>query len=99
MQCTANNFNAVDILSAGNTIQSGGIFVMGQDQDSLDDRYDAHQAWNGDVADMNLWNFVMTEEQIRDANKCNKKKEGNIIAGLKTPMTAIHTVISEIEFC
>ncbi|XP_023209821.1 C-reactive protein 1.4-like [Centruroides sculpturatus] len=77
-----------------------GVFIVGQDQDSFDSEYDADKAWFGDIADINLWDEVLTERQIKEAGKCEgKKKKGNIIGGLRPSMTAIGISISETELC
>lgn len=94
-----NNSNDISILSPGDQIQSSGVFVMGQDQDDLDSKYDAEQAFHGDMVDLNLWNEVLTEEQINEIGNCSKRKEGNIIAGLKTPTLGLNVYISETELC
>ncbi|XP_067142620.1 C-reactive protein 1.1-like [Centruroides vittatus] len=88
------------IIGKGGYIHGGGIFVLGQDQDALDGGYDANQSWHGDIVDLHIWDEVLTEEQIVKTGLCDHKhKEGNVIAGMKTPMSALDVVISQTELC
>lgn len=92
--------NETRVVAAGDRIESGGVFVLGRYQRGSDHYSDNENWFHGDIADFNLWDEVLTEEQIRELVKChNMKKEGNIIAFLKTPMTAVHVNISKTEFC
>ncbi|XP_023209828.1 C-reactive protein 1.4-like [Centruroides sculpturatus] len=94
-----NNTNN-NTIARGTIIFGGGVFVVGQDQDDLDGKYEADQAWIGDIADVNMWDEVLTERQMIQAGKCEgKRKKGNIIGGLRTSMTALDISISETELC
>ncbi|XP_023235857.1 C-reactive protein 1.4-like [Centruroides sculpturatus] len=94
------NNSVKEIFAEGNHVKGGGVFVVGQDQDDLDTKYEADQAWIGDIADINMWDEVLTERQMIEAGKCEgKRKKGNIIGGLRTSMTALGISISETELC
>ncbi|XP_023209820.1 C-reactive protein 1.4-like [Centruroides sculpturatus] len=94
-----NNTNN-NTIARGAFIPKGGVFIVGQDQDALDGGYDADQAWFGDIADINMWDEVLTERQIKEAGKCEgKRKKGNVISGLISSMTAFDIYISETELC
>ncbi|XP_067142501.1 C-reactive protein 1.4-like [Centruroides vittatus] len=97
-RCYNNTING--IFAEGNLVKGGGVFVVGQDQDDLDTKYEADQAWIGDIADINMWDEVLTERQMIEAGKCQgKRKKGNIIGGLTTSMTALGISLSETELC
>ncbi|XP_067142498.1 C-reactive protein 1.4-like [Centruroides vittatus] len=82
------------------SIEGGGIFVIGQMQHGSDSGYVEDQAWHGDIVDVNMWNEVLKDGQIREAYKCDGKRErGNIISGMKTSMTALDVILSETELC
>ncbi|XP_067142499.1 C-reactive protein 3.3-like [Centruroides vittatus] len=97
-QCYIDSNN--ETIATGDRIEGGGVFIVGQDQDTLDGKYEADQAWIGDIADINMWDEVLTERQIIQAGKCEgKKKKGNIIGGLTSSVTALGISISETELC
>lgn len=82
------------------SIESGGILVIGQMQHGMDSGYVEDQAWHGDIVDINMWNEVLREQQIREAFRCEgKRSPGNIISGMKTSMNVLDVIISETELC
>lgn len=82
-------------------IPSGGILIVGQDQDGMDEKFDASQAWHGDIADLQIWDEELDYDQIREAGKCNgKRRAGNVFSWMKTRMVAIDNVVfSETQLC
>uniref|UniRef100_A0A1W7RAR3 Pentraxin family member n=1 Tax=Hadrurus spadix TaxID=141984 RepID=A0A1W7RAR3_9SCOR len=84
-------------------VPGGGVLIIGQEQDALDSKFDAHQAWHGDMTDIHLWDEVLCVEQIRDIGLCGearKFREGNIINWKETPMAIFDGVIkSRSEHC
>ncbi|XP_023209826.1 C-reactive protein 1.1-like [Centruroides sculpturatus] len=97
-RCYIYNFNKT--IATGDRIYGKGVFIVGQDQDAFDGKYEADQAWIGDIADINMWDEVLTEKQMIEAGKCEgKRKKGNIISGLTSSMTALGISISETELC
>ena len=49
----------------GYTITQGGTLILGQDQDSVGGDFDADQSFQGMLSNANMWNQVLTAEQIR----------------------------------
>lgn len=82
-------------------IPSGGIMIIGQDQDEMDAKYDANQSWHGDIADLQIWNEELGIYQIQEAGRCNgKMKAGNVFSWMKTRLIAIDNVaFSETQLC
>lgn len=98
-QCLCDG-DKIGIIAASTTIPPDGKFVIGQYYDSTTDKFDVEQSFHGDIADLNLWDEVLTEEQVKGIGNCeSRKKGGNVIAGLKTPMTALLVDILETELC
>ncbi|XP_076359176.1 uncharacterized protein LOC143251821 [Tachypleus tridentatus] len=42
----------------------GGHFILGQEQDSLGGGFSLTEAYSGDIAEFNVWDFAMNNEQI-----------------------------------
>ena len=48
----------------GKTVPAGGILVIGQDQDTLGGGFDARQSFVGKLYDINLWDYVLTQDEV-----------------------------------
>ncbi|CAN0493196.1 unnamed protein product, partial [Scytosiphon promiscuus] len=53
-------------LATGHTIASGGMIVLGQEQDNLDGGYDSNQEFVGTYQDVRIFNDVRTAQEIAD---------------------------------
>lgn len=82
-------------------VPSGGVLIIGQEQDGLNSKFDANQAWFGDIADLQIWSESLTQEQILEAGKCKgKRKQGDVFAWMKTKISVFDNVIfSETQLC
>ncbi|XP_067127901.1 C-reactive protein 1.1-like [Centruroides vittatus] len=82
-------------------LPSGGILVIGQEQDALDSKYDANQAWHGDIADVHIWDEELSPNQIFEAGQCKGgRKEGNVFSWMKSKIIVTDNVeFSETELC
>jgi len=61
------------------TIRPGGVFVVGQDQDSLRGDYNRKQSWSGAVTQYNLWDFPMEDYDIENIAQCRSDVFGNVV--------------------
>ncbi|XP_066540032.1 C-reactive protein-like [Hoplias malabaricus] len=50
-------------------VRPGGVVILGQDPDSFVGNFDEKQSFVGEISDVNMWDFVLTEEQIRAFNE------------------------------
>ncbi|XP_066539295.1 C-reactive protein-like [Hoplias malabaricus] len=50
-------------------VQPGGVVILGQDPDTFYGDFDAKQSFVGEISDVNMWDFVLTERQIRAFNE------------------------------
>ena len=48
----------------GHVINSGGIVILGQDQDDYGDAFDQDQSFFGEMYAVNLWSSVLSAEKI-----------------------------------
>ncbi|XP_004858808.1 C-reactive protein [Heterocephalus glaber] len=51
-------------LQKGYSVGTEAIIILGQDQDSFGGRFDANQSLVGDIGDVNMWDFVLSPEEI-----------------------------------
>ncbi|XP_007454169.1 PREDICTED: neuronal pentraxin receptor [Lipotes vexillifer] len=66
-------------LAAWHPIKPHGILILGQEQDTLGGRFDATQAFVGDIAQFNLWDHTLTPAQVLGIANCTGPLLGNVI--------------------
>ncbi|XP_078359510.1 uncharacterized protein LOC144643983 [Oculina patagonica] len=65
-------------LKRDHTIRPGGTLVLGQEQDSDGGDFSADQSFQGKLSNVNVWNNVLTDEQIETMSKsCLADVAGN----------------------
>ena len=66
-------------LVSPHSLKSGGIFIIGQKQDSLDSSgyFNDRKAFSGKVAQIQLWNGQLLSEDIRKMAHCEKESVEN----------------------
>ncbi|KAI8489552.1 hypothetical protein Bbelb_327190 [Branchiostoma belcheri] len=64
-------------LAQGTVIPAGGVWILGQEQDSPGGEFHVHQAFAGEISLLNVWDRVLTEAEIGAAS--SGTAEGNII--------------------
>ena len=53
----------------GHTIRQGGTLVLGQDQDSVGGGFDSTQSFQGMLSNVNIWDHVLPQTQIKEMAK------------------------------
>ncbi|XP_075038936.1 neuronal pentraxin receptor [Mixophyes fleayi] len=66
-------------LSAWHPIKPNGVIIFGQEQDAVGGRFDATQAFVGEVAQFNMWDRVLTLNEIEGIANCTMPLSGNLI--------------------
>ncbi|XP_004410872.1 PREDICTED: neuronal pentraxin receptor [Odobenus rosmarus divergens] len=66
-------------LAAWHPIKPHGILILGQEQDTLGGRFDATQAFVGDIAQFNLWDHALTPAQVLGIANCTGPLLGNVL--------------------
>ncbi|KAI8486417.1 hypothetical protein Bbelb_359160 [Branchiostoma belcheri] len=61
--------------NVGGRVRTGGTWILGQDQDVVGGRFDAHQSFIGELSEVNLWDRVLSPAEI--AADCSY--HGNVI--------------------
>uniref|UniRef100_A0A6I8NDE9 Neuronal pentraxin receptor n=1 Tax=Ornithorhynchus anatinus TaxID=9258 RepID=A0A6I8NDE9_ORNAN len=67
-------------LAAWHPIKPHGIMVLGQEQDTLGGRFDATQAFVGEISQFNLWDHILTPGQVLGIANCTAPLLGNVVA-------------------
>ncbi|XP_066019976.1 neuronal pentraxin-2-like [Pocillopora verrucosa] len=65
-------------LAKGRLIRGGGHLVLRQDQDDLGGCFEEHQSFTGEMADVNTWNHVISDQEIRRMSKSCLTGTGNL---------------------
>ncbi|OCT61569.1 neuronal pentraxin-2 [Xenopus laevis] len=66
-------------LAPWHPIKPGGILILGQEQDTVGGRFDATQAFVGEMSQFNIWDRVLKAEEIGNISNCTYNMPGNII--------------------
>ncbi|KAK3699011.1 hypothetical protein QZH41_019033 [Actinostola sp. cb2023] len=84
---TAGSYNMyIDgvVTVQGNGLRTGyvipkGTFLLGQDQDSYKGGFDSIQSFQGNLSSANMWDKVLTPQEVSALSKSCPTREGNII--------------------
>ncbi|XP_012880345.1 PREDICTED: neuronal pentraxin receptor isoform X2 [Dipodomys ordii] len=66
-------------LAAWHPIKPHGVLILGQEQDTLGGRFDATQAFVGDITQFNLWDHALTPAQVVGLANCTGPLPGNVL--------------------
>ncbi|CAN0282844.1 unnamed protein product [Lampetra planeri] len=69
-----------DALAPWHPITPGGVLVLGQEQDKIGGRFDAMQAFVGELADLQMWNRVLSASEVASLAGCSSDLRGNVLA-------------------
>ena len=68
--------------------------IFGQEPDKMRGEFEKFQAFIGDLAEFNLWNYMLDDKHIIDMAQCKDWTKGNVVAWDKDNITA-HNVDME----
>ncbi|XP_053182941.1 neuronal pentraxin-1 [Scomber japonicus] len=84
-------------LSPWHPIKPGGVFVLGQEQDTLGGRFDATQSFVGEMSDVHMWSNVLSASDIYSLASCGSHLRGDIIAWSETEVE-LHGGVARYPF-
>ncbi|KAL7883200.1 hypothetical protein SRHO_G00008580 [Serrasalmus rhombeus] len=84
-------------LSPWHPIKPGGVFILGQEQDTLGGRFDATQSFVGEMSDLQLWSRVLTSQEIYNQASCSSHLTGDVIAWSE-PIVELHGGVTKYPF-
>ncbi|XP_036437202.1 pentraxin fusion protein-like [Colossoma macropomum] len=61
--------STLQVYRKNHKVQSGGVVILGQDPDSFIGSFDINQSFVGEISDVNMWDSVLTGDQIRNFNE------------------------------
>nr|prf pentraxin [Xenopus laevis] len=70
--------SATKVYHQKNTVRSGGIVLLGQDQDSYGGDFDKTQSFVGSIKDLKMWNKVLPLRSLKSLFKGREIGNGNI---------------------
>ncbi|NWR46740.1 CBX6 protein, partial [Regulus satrapa] len=66
-------------LASWHSIRPQGIIILGQEQDTLGGRFDATQAFVGELAQFGVWDHMLAPAEILGLANCTSRLQGNVI--------------------
>ncbi|XDV39727.1 hypothetical protein PO909_008920 [Leuciscus waleckii] len=84
-------------LSPWHPIKPGGVFILGQEQDTLGGRFDATQAFVGEISDVQMWSHVLTPHDVYSLASCGGHMTGDIIAWSES-VVELHGGVTKYPF-
>ncbi|KAM3833811.1 neuronal pentraxin receptor [Vipera latastei] len=70
---------ASDNLASWHSIKPHGVMILGQEQDTLGGRFDATQAFVGEISQFNMWDHVLMPAEIVGLANCTSQLQGNVV--------------------
>ncbi|KAK2876585.1 hypothetical protein QQF64_004613 [Cirrhinus molitorella] len=67
-------------LAPWHPIKPGGVLILGQEQDVVGGRFDATQAFVGELSHFNVWDRVLRSTDIIAMSNCSSYMPGNVVA-------------------
>uniref|UniRef100_A0A3Q3J3I4 Pentraxin (PTX) domain-containing protein n=1 Tax=Monopterus albus TaxID=43700 RepID=A0A3Q3J3I4_MONAL len=84
-------------LSSWHSVKPGGVFILGQEQDTLGGRFDATQSFVGEMSDLHMWSHVLSANDIYSLASCSSHLRGDIIAWSDTEVE-LHGGVARYPF-
>jgi len=73
-------FRYSQAFQSGAVIRGGGVMVLGQEQDSLGGSFSPEEAFTGDLSQLNVWDKVLSPQDIYNLVRSCHGKQGNVKA-------------------
>ena len=70
--------NKIEVL--GSREVYGSSFSVGQEPDAFRGKHDEHQAYRGNMSEINFWDYILTDEEVFNIGTCKKRGKGNVIS-------------------
>ncbi|XP_056237084.1 neuronal pentraxin-1 isoform X2 [Seriola aureovittata] len=84
-------------LSPWHPIKPGGVFILGQEQDTLGGRFDATQSFVGEMSEVHMWSHVLSASDIYSLASCSSHLRGDVIAWSDTEVE-LHGGVARYPF-
>ena len=74
------NLKGFNLAIQGSNEMHDSAFIFGQEPDALRGGFEVAEAFLGDVAELNIWNYVMKDEDVLSLATCKSLLKGNVVA-------------------
>uniref|UniRef100_A0A8C5WX29 Neuronal pentraxin receptor n=1 Tax=Laticauda laticaudata TaxID=8630 RepID=A0A8C5WX29_LATLA len=88
---------ASDNLASWHSIKPHGVMILGQEQDTLGGRFDATQAFVGEISQFNMWDHVLMPAEIVGLANCTSRLQGNV-AQWDEKLVEVHGGAAKLSF-
>ncbi|XP_070612200.1 neuronal pentraxin receptor [Erythrolamprus reginae] len=88
---------ASDNLASWHSIKPHGVMILGQEQDTLGGRFDATQAFVGEISQFNMWDRVLMPAEIVGLANCTSHLQGNV-AQWDEKLVEVHGGAAKLSF-
>ncbi|KAK3867319.1 hypothetical protein Pcinc_027213 [Petrolisthes cinctipes] len=61
------------------TLEPGGAFIIGQEQDSMGGGFQRDQSFSGEITHLNFWSSVLSNNTINRVARCKDRQEGDAL--------------------
>ncbi|CAH2329824.1 adhesion G- coupled receptor D2, partial [Pelobates cultripes] len=90
MKATSTNIYAF------HEIMKGGIFIVGQDQDTFGGSFKQKDSFSGNITYLNIWRKVLNDDEIEQVRSCSLS-EKYIVFGWNTHKLEKETALQEFD--
>ncbi|XP_073512422.1 neuronal pentraxin-2-like [Phyllobates terribilis] len=84
-------------LAPWHPIKPGGVFILGQEQDTLGGRFDSTQAFVGEISDFDMWSHILTSGEIYKLATCAAHSTGDVIEWTESSLE-LHGGVTKLPF-
>ncbi|KAH1180757.1 hypothetical protein KIL84_001691 [Mauremys mutica] len=84
-------------LAPWHPIKPGGVFILGQEQDTLGGRFDATQAFIGELADFHVWSHVLAPGEVYRLATCAGRARGDLVSWAEGTVE-LHGGVAKLPF-
>ncbi|NXX93751.1 AGRD2 protein, partial [Centropus bengalensis] len=81
--------------SSPQAIYGQGIFIIGQDQDSLGGTFKEKESFSGNITDFHIWQKVLSTEQIEKVRSC-RVVEQDLVFGWSSNALEVESGVQEV---
>ncbi|XP_060708552.1 C-reactive protein-like [Hemiscyllium ocellatum] len=67
------------VRNSGGVVRGGGTFILGQEQDRVEGKFESKQSFVGELTDVHLWDHVLSANDIKALSQGCHSAGGNII--------------------
>ena len=93
---TVNNAHNETLIKGADEVFDASL-LFGQEPDSMRGGYDKTQTFFGDLAEFNLWSYILDDNQINNMGHCKDWTQGNMVAWKKVNWETNNVVLNYIE--